>query len=101
MAGKLKQRAETEELTFEVFDLDLDNDDRKQLSEDPRAFFTNLLDDEGAEVNELLIGSDEKILTELGTTTPPPNPPELWHCTAPASKASKWLVIMPHLDEDA
>ena len=83
MATKLNRRAETEDLTFEIFDLDLDENEQAQLADDPRGFLTELLEAEGQVVNELLVSADEMFLkpdgsnlTAPGVVSPnPPHPP--------------------------
>jgi hypothetical protein len=88
MAGKLKRRAETETLTFEVFDLDLDDDDRQRLSDDPRGFLSNLLQEEGATVNGLMLESDEEYKTSDGNGA---LGLEAWHIRSGPAK-SGWLI---------
>ncbi len=47
-SARLKRRSERETLTFEVFDLEFDDDAaRRQLAEDPAKFLTDLLAAEG------------------------------------------------------
>jgi hypothetical protein len=60
MAGKLIRRDGSEGPPLEIFDLYLDPDDRRRLSEDPRGFLSNLLQEEGATMNALMLESDEK-----------------------------------------
>ena len=103
MAGKLKRQEGTETLSFEVFDLDLDDADRQTLADNPRKFLDGLLKEEGQKVNALLMESDDKFLkpdaTSAGVT---PLPPTLWHCTSPPTHASKWITLVPggtHLED--
>ncbi len=103
MAGKLKKQDASHELTFEVFDLDLDDDDRQRLADDPRGFLTKLLQEEGQTVNGLLMESDEKFQKPDGSasvTGGPSLPPSVWHCTAPPEKRSKWITIVPGVADD-
>lgn len=91
MPGRLRKREATQTLTFEVFDLDLDDTDRQQLAADPRGFLNSLLQEEGQQVNGLLMDDDEKFQTSNGfgvTTT------TVWHCTAPPAKVSRWITIV-------
>jgi hypothetical protein len=100
-AKKLKQRADTETLTFEVFDLDLDEHEQQQLAEDPRGFLTDMLEGEGQVVNDLLVAANDKFMkpdgsdSTLGVVSPtPPHPPSVWHCVSPESMKSKWITIV-------
>jgi hypothetical protein len=97
MAGKLKKQEESQTLTFEVFDLELDDDDRQRLSDDPRGFLTNLLIEEGQTVNDLLVTSDvAKFLDPYGSSgvNASPRTSSIWHCTEPRSLRSKWITII-------
>jgi len=87
MAGKMKKQDETRTLEFEVFDLDLNDDELQQLAADPRGFLGNLLEEEGQTVNDLLITSDDKFLAATST-------PSTWHCTSPPNMKSKWITII-------
>jgi hypothetical protein len=98
MPGRLRRTDETQMLTFEVFDLELDDTDRQQLAADPRGFLNNLLQEEGQEVNGLLMDEDEKFRpNSLGAAALPPT---VWHCTAPPSRASRWITIVPGAAND-
>jgi hypothetical protein len=101
MAGKLKKQDGTETLTFEVFDLDLDDNDRQRLADNPREFLTNLLAEEGQLVNDLLVSSDDKFLgpdgTDPGTSTRATA--SMWHCAGPPDKRSKWITVLSEADD--
>jgi hypothetical protein len=99
MAGKLKKQEKTETLTFEVFELDLDEDDRQRLADNPRGFFTDLLKEEGQTVNDLLVAADEVFKKEIPGGGPS-LPPTVWHCTAPPHRKSSWMTVVPHLTEE-
>ena len=110
MASKLRKREKTETLEFEVFELDLDDDERRRLADDPRGFLTNLLKEEGQVVNDLLVAADDKFLKPDGTSTDvvvtdgndvgndirtdaAGATSSVWHCTKPRSMRSKWITI--------
>jgi hypothetical protein len=97
VARRLKKRDKTETLTFEVFDLELDDADHELLAEDPRGFFISLLEEEGATVNGLFLESDEtfQLIGEAarrrgGTTS-------VWHCTSPPAMRSRRIVVIERL----
>jgi len=99
MPGRLRATHETQTMTFEVFNLDLDDEGRQQLAADPRGFLNNLLQEEGQQVNGLLVDDDLKFKTENGTTSAA-LPPSVWHCTSPPDKASRWITIVPGVTDD-
>lgn len=99
MPSKLKKREQTQTLTFEIYDLELDDYDRQRMAEDPRGFFTSLLEEEGQVVNDLLVAADEKFLAPDGDTSAAPGgthvpTPTTWHCTSPPDMRSKWITII-------
>jgi hypothetical protein len=99
MPDKLRRTGETRTLTFEVFDLELDDTDRQHLAADPRGFLNNLLQEEGQQVNGLLVDDDEKFQAPndsgaVGLTT------TVWHCTAPPNKVSRWITIVSGAADD-
>jgi hypothetical protein len=92
MTARLKKRDETETLTFEVFDLELDDADRRRLAEDPRGFLNSLLEAEGATVNGLFLESDETFQM-AGTVEHRPKTTSVWHCVSPPSMRSRRIVV--------
>jgi len=91
MAGRLKRRDETETLTFEIFDLALDYEDRQRLSDDPRGFLSNLLQEEGATVNGLLLESDDEFKTSDGLGFGGGGSLQIWHIRSGPAK-SGWMI---------
>jgi hypothetical protein len=83
---------------FEVFDLELGDTDRQQLAADPRGFLNNLLQEEGQQVNQLLMDDDEKFRPDSSGVAA--GTPSVWHCTAPPDKASKWITVISAVAND-
>jgi hypothetical protein len=93
MVARLRKRDKTETLTFEVFNLELDEADHQRLAEDPRGFLGSLLESEGATVNGLYLESDESFQT-IGTAERPRGDTTVWHCVRPPDMRSNYIVVV-------
>lgn len=87
--NRLRKRRDTVTLTFAVYDLELDDQSRREMAADPEQFLRTAIEAEGQAVNGIIMDSAVKLSAD-GTMPEP----QVYHCEAPPRFVSKWITIV-------
>jgi hypothetical protein len=93
MVAKLTKQTDQLTMTFEVFDLELDAQSRKDMAADPAGFLRKAIADAGAAAPNR-IAVDDRFKDDVGDGGAPEPRPRVFHCVSPAEHASTYITIV-------